>query len=179
MDAAREVDAGGGGLGVQHRDHLGRDFDPVDIDALQLDVGRTDNGEDRMDFPVGRGARRLVEIGRRLDGDGRPGRRLDREIVEIVDEDLLDIGAAGDEDRIAVMRGVHRRLDRREAAIADLHEVAESIGAGGVIDSLRWHLVKYALAKTSGPRGVALTELGRQLVTAPAYAVRSSSVPER
>ena len=38
MDAAGEVDVGRRRLGPQHRDHLGRDLDPVDIDALRQEV---------------------------------------------------------------------------------------------------------------------------------------------
>ena len=63
-----------------------------------------------------RRARGLDHVGRRLDGHGRAGCRPDGQIVEAVDDDLLDIGAGGDQDRVAVIGGIDRRLDGGEAA---------------------------------------------------------------
>jgi hypothetical protein len=63
------------------------------------------------------------QIGRSLDGHRAVACGHDRQIVEIVDDDLLDIGARRDDDRVAIMSGVDRRLDGGEAAGADEQNV--------------------------------------------------------
>ena len=73
--------------------------------SVDDDVGAVLDGEDAhgsrgrwTSAPVS------TQVGRRLDRHLRAVGRHDREIVEAVDDDLLDIGAGGDEDGVAVDR---------------------------------------------------------------------------
>ena len=78
----------------------------VDVDIVDRDVVAVLDGQHAVDLAVARRAAGLDEVGRRLDRHLRRRRRADRQIVEAVDDDLLDIGAGGD-------RGWCRRHWRR------------------------------------------------------------------
>ena len=88
----------------------------VDVDIVEDDVGLFVDGEHALDLAVAGGAAVSTRSAGAWMVTCAPSAARMVRLSMIVDDDLLDIGAGRDEDRVAVAGRVDRGLDGREAA---------------------------------------------------------------